>query len=118
MYEPQPCFKCGQLGHLKAQCPSRRTPAAQVPEAASADAAAPVEKVKFQTGADGKRRLVMEIPDWSPGEIADAAKWATSIREADPRLGEGQAARERRLRALAAEQAQEARGEREGIAAA
>lgn len=69
------CFKCGELGHRKADCP-QRTPAAKTPVGApSADGA---EKKKDHPPVPARR---------APEEIADSHTWAEKIRANDPRFG-------------------------------
>lgn len=114
------CYRCGQSGHFKSECPSRQAPpppqAAEEPDRNDARLLCrrPVAEVlaQYQRPAE---------------ELADAEPWADSIRQAmgwgdgtpmvrsEFRGRQGLAPRtEEQLRVLAAEQAAESRAARAG----
>jgi len=68
------CFKCGELDHIKANCPQRTS-------AAKAPAGAP-----SKDGAE-KRNEIPVPARRAPEEIADSHVWAEKLRAADPRFG-------------------------------
>lgn len=80
MYEPIQCFKCGEWGHPRAECPKRRTPAAKAPVPAAPSGEGAGEREKAPASAPVPLRR-------APEEIADSHAWANAIRVTDPRMG-------------------------------
>lgn len=90
----QRCYRCGQPGHNRADCPR----AAVLPAAAAADTAAP------------KDRQPPPVPPRRPAEeISDYPREAAAVRAA---LGWDHQTRDQELRAEALQQAAEARSAR------
>jgi len=66
------CYRCGQPGHIKADCPTRGS-----------------KKSPTAAPSKGAPQPNNQIPPRRPAEeIADATVWADKIREHDPRMGE------------------------------
>lgn len=89
----QQCYRCGEPGHRRADCPQ----AGPAPAAAAADAA----PVKVNPPPVPPRR--------PPGEISDYPREAAAVRAA---LGWDQTTRDQELRAIARRQVAEARSAR------
>jgi hypothetical protein len=90
------CYHCGQPGHIKSECPSRRGGAS--PPAPPAESGVPEHPAAKPVPAP--------VPIWDRALYEDRAPWAEWVRE---QMGWSHDAREQRLRKLAAEQVAEFR---------
>ena len=114
------CFRCGETGHIKSECPNR-TPAAKTPPVAPAPPA-PVITQCLKCGAWGEHALNCGKPPASPQRIAEiifAAGLDRSEEKTSPfrqwaNIGPR---RDEQLRRIAREQVAEARANQERSAA-